>query len=169
MDYRPYVTPTTVSGDAVLDDWRRLTGPDLRLWLVTTLGDAMLTDPADGSVHFLDTISGTQTRDAPSAEGFEEVPQLSGDAEKWFMPDIVDGQAALGMRPTTDECISFKQPLVLGGKLSPDNFETCSVLVHFSLAGQIHKQVKDLPPGAKIGKVSVAQPAAGNRPWWKFW
>jgi hypothetical protein len=169
LDYRSYVTPTTVSGDAILDDWRWLTGPDLRLWIITKLGDAMLTDPANGSVHFLDTISGTLTQVASSTEAFQSVAQLSGDAEKWFMPDIVDGQAAMGMRPNTDECISFKHPPILGGKLSPDNFETCSVLVHFSLAGQIHKQVKDLPPGTKIGKVNVAQPATGRRPWWRFW
>jgi hypothetical protein len=46
------------------------------------------------------------------------------------VPPIVDGQAALGMRKGTNECLSPKHPPVLGGQIDPDNFETCNVLVH---------------------------------------
>ena len=56
MNYRKYLAKTDV-GDEVLADWRWLTGPDLRLWHVTMAGDALLRNPADGSVHFLDTVA----------------------------------------------------------------------------------------------------------------
>jgi hypothetical protein len=161
LDYRNYVTPTTVSGDAILGDWRWLTGPALQLWFATKLGDAMLTDPRDGSVHFLDTIRGTVTLVAPTTDAFQSVVLLRDNAENWFLPDVVDKQAALGVRPGPDECISLKLPPVLGGALTPDNFETCSVLLHFSVAGQIHKHAKDLPPGTTIDKFTSTQPATG--------
>jgi hypothetical protein len=70
---------------------------------------------------------------------------------------------------TANECLSFKHPPALGGQIHPNNFETCSVLVHFWIAGQLHRQVKDLPAGAKIGKIKIEEPGCGKRPWWKFW
>jgi len=114
-------------------------------------------------------IRGEVGRIADDQAAFEAAITSAEHAERWLMPKIVDGQAALGMTPGVNECLSFKHPPVLGGQLEPDNFETASVLVHFSLAGQIHQQVKDLPPGAKIGKIKIEDPAAGKRPWWKFW
>jgi Domain of unknown function (DUF1851) len=170
MGYREYVVDTTVSGDHVLDDWRWLTGSPLQLWHVTKAGDALLRDPTDGSIHFLDVIAGSVERIAEGDSDFESAVATPENAERWLMPDIVNGQAALGMRPERDECLSFKKPPVLGGQLEPDNFETCDVLVHFSIAGQIHRQVKDLPPGTKIGKLQIKEPGGQSKgPWWKLW
>ena len=165
MDYQNYLADTTVSGEAVLEDWRWLVGPTLELWRVTKAGDALLRDPADGSVHFLDVMFGKVERIADSDDAFVAALASSESAERWLMREVVDGQAALGMTPGTDECLSFKQPPVLGGEIEPDNFDIMSVLVHFSITGQIHEQVKDLPPGTKIGKIEIEEP----RPWWKFW
>ncbi len=85
------------------------------------------------------------------------------------MPEVVDGQALLGMCPGPDECLSFKHPPALGGQLDPDNFETCNIRVHFSIAGQIHQQIKDLPPGTAITNIKIEAPSGSKRPWWKFW
>ena len=152
----------------MLADWRWLTGANLQLWQVTKAGDALLRDPADGSIHFLDTVGGKVERIARDESEFESLLATDANADLWLMPDVVDGQAALGMRPGADECLSFKHPPVLGGQFDPDNFETCSVLVHFSIMGQIHRQVKDLPEGTKIGKFTIEEDG-GKRPWWKFW
>ena len=170
MGYRRYIADTTISSDAVLADWRWLVGTELHLWHVTKAGDALLRNAADGSIHFLDVMSGRVERVADNEAAFEGAVASAENAGRWFMPEVVDGQAALGMQPGADECLSFKHPPVLGGQIDPDNFETCSVLVHFSIAGQIHRQVKDLPPGTKIGKIEIVAPGGANRrPWWKFW
>jgi hypothetical protein len=168
--FREYLATTTVPGDDVLDDWRWLIGSKLQLWHVTKAGDAILRDPDDGSIRFLDVIGGKVHQIADNGPAFEAAVAEPENAERWLMPDVVDGQAALGMRPGTDECLSFKHPPVLGGQFDPDNFETCSVLVHFSIAGQIHRQVKDLPPGTKIGEIRIEEPGGRRRrPWWRFW
>jgi hypothetical protein len=169
LDYQPYLAETDVAADAVLDDWRWLIGPKLQLWRVTKAGNALLQDPTDGSIHFLDVVSGKAERIADNQAAFESAVASGENAARWLMPQIVEGQARLGMRPAINECLSFKHPPVLGGQIDPDNFETCSVLVHFSIAGQIHQQVKDLPPGTKIGKISIEEPGGAKRPWWKFW
>jgi hypothetical protein len=169
LDYRRYLAETDVAGDAVLDDWRWLVGPKLQLWRATKAGDALLRDPGDGSIHFLDVMSGEVERVADDHVGFESAVASPENADRWLMPDVVEGQAALGMTPGPNECLSLKHPLVLGGQISPDNFETCDVLVHFSISGQIHRQVKDLPQGTKIGGVKIDEPGGAKRPWWRFW
>ncbi len=169
MDYRRYLAETDVVGDAVLDDWRWLVGPKVQLWRVTKAGDALLRDPQDGSIHFLDVMSGKVEQIAADQAAFESAVASGDNADRWLMPEIVDGQSALGMSPGANECLSFKHPPVLGGQIDPDNFEACSILVHFSIAGQLHQQVKDLPPGTKIGEIKIEEPGTGNRPWWKFW
>ncbi len=170
MNYCAYLASTSVDGDEVLGDWRWLTGPNLQLWHVTKFGDALLRNSDDGAIHFLDVIGGKIERIADSESAFEAAVAIPENADRWLMQEIVDGQAVLGMRPGTNECLSFKHPPVLGGQLIPDNFETCDVLVHFSIAGQIHQQVKDLPAGTKIQDIKIEAPGGTRkRPRWKFW
>ncbi len=170
MDYQNYFAATTVSSDEMLDDWRWLIGPRLRLWRVSKSGDAFLHDPDDQSIHFLDTIGGRTERIASSLADFESMVCLGENANKWLMPEIVDAQALLGMHPGPNECLSFKHPPALGGEIDPDNFETCSIPVHFSITGQIHRQIKDLPPGTPVRNIKIGAPrSTDKRHWWKFW
>ena len=149
MNYRDYLATTTHSSDEVLGDWQWLIGTHLVLWHVTKAGDAFLRDPADGSIHMLDTVSGNVERIAADELEFESRTVSPRNAGKWLMPDVVEGQAVLGMRPGPNECLSFSPP-ALGGQLDPDNFESCNIPIHFSIAGQIHRQIKNLPPGTPI-------------------
>ena len=48
------------------------------------------------------------------------------------------------------QLFSYKKLPIIGGDYSLDNFEPTDMEVHFSFAGQIHNQVKDLPVGTKI-------------------
>ena len=170
MDYRRYLAETNKSGNAVLDDWRWLVGDQLQLWHVTKAGDALLRHSADGSIHFLDVKSGAVERIADHEAAFEAAVGSASNADRWLMSKVVDGQAALGMQPGADQCLSFQHPPALGGAISPDNLELCGILVHFSIAGQIHRQIKDLPPGTRIDELEIVPPGdGGRRPWWKFW
>jgi len=172
MDYRRYIADENANSDDVLRDWHWLTGPELKLWLVTKAGDAFLRHSGDNSIHFLDVVSAELNRVASDEDEFKSVISISENATKWLMPDVVDSQAMLGMVPAANECLSFKIPPILGGQLEPDNFETCDITVHFSIAGQLHKQVKDLPPGTKITDIKIdgpPLPEAERRPWWRFW
>jgi hypothetical protein len=39
--------------------------------------------------------------------------------------------------------------------------------VHLSVAGQIARQLKDVPDGAPVGRLDIRTPS--RKPWWKFW
>jgi hypothetical protein len=73
---------------------------------------------------------------------------------EWFMIDLIEELKNSGQDLTDRQVYSYKKLPVLGGDYSADNFEATDIEVHFCFAGQIHEQVKDLPPGTKIGDVN---------------
>jgi len=168
MPYHQYLTVVNASSDELLNDWRWLVGPSLQIWHVTKFGDAFLRDTQNGSIHFLDTAAGKLELAASEEAEFEAIMK-GPKGNEWLMPDVVDGQALLGMCPGTNECLSFIHPPALGGKLDPDNIEISAVSIHLSISGQIHRQIKDLPPGATIKNLKIVAPSPSKRPWWKFW
>lgn len=168
LKHADYFLETTASSDIILDAWQWLVGPDLRVWRITKAGDALLQDPGDGSIHFLDVLLGTVEKIADSVAAFDAALSRRENAERWLMVEVVDGQAALGMRPALDNCLSYKTPPVLGGEIEPDNIELCDVAVHFGIAGQIHQQVKDLAPGTAVEAIKIEHQRKRSR-WWKLW
>lgn len=68
---------------------------------------------------------------------------------------VMDQMAALQVGTAKNQSFSFKRPPILGGAIAADNSEVSDVVVHFSIAGQFHRQVKDLPPGMKIRNVKI--------------
>lgn len=161
-------TKTTYPIDRLLEDWRWLLPDEVELVVISKFGDAFVRRAKDGAILWLNVAEGVVEQVAPTLEEFQSALTQPEQVNDWFMSEIVEGQAALGMEPGTDECLSYKHPPVLGGCIEPENFEVCDIAVHFSIAGQVHRQVKDLPPGTKIGRVHLGEPTA-NKPWWRFW
>ena len=130
----------------------------------------MLQNPNDGSIHFLNITDGEVEQIASRVTDFEEKLADPENLERWLNCLIVDGQAALGMRPAADQCLSFVQPPILGGRIQPNNFEICDITVHLSISGQVLRQVKELPPGTRIRNISIQTPETEHpKAWWKFW
>jgi hypothetical protein len=75
--------------------------------------------------------------------------------DEWFIPQLVGDILALGITRASHECFGFKKPPVLGGEYDPSNFEPTDISVHFSVLGQLHEQVKDLPEGTPISNINI--------------
>jgi hypothetical protein len=60
-----------------------------------------------------------------------------------------------GAQPNYDQCIGYKKPLYLGGTHDFANFELSDFEVYWSICGQIMDQIRGLPPGTKIGSISI--------------
>jgi hypothetical protein len=67
--------------------------------------------------------------------------------------DLIDALKNKGHLLKQGQVYSYKKVVVLGGDYSTDNFEPTNIEVHFSFWGQVHQQVKDLPPGTNIASV----------------
>jgi Domain of unknown function (DUF1851) len=58
--------------------------------------------------------------------------------------------AARGLTLDANEVYSFSHPPVLGGQIAVENVETMDFDVSLTITGQLHRQVRDLPPGTQI-------------------
>ena len=148
------VAPSNHSPAALLSEWRWLLGDAYQIVLISSLGDMFLTD-ASGAIHWLDVGAGRLTEIASSFDEFQQLRQQPANAAEWFVPQLVGGILLTGVRLGPGECFSYKVPPVLGGQMEPSNFEPADLAVHFSILGQIHQQIKDLPDGTSIGEIKL--------------
>jgi hypothetical protein len=140
----------------LLEDWRWLVGDSVRLLLVSAIGDMFLED-SSGQVLWLDAGAGQVHKIAASVEQFQQLRQQREKVDQWFIPLLVGDLITSGVRLAPGQCYSYKKPPILGGEIEPANFEPADLAVHFSLLGQIHRQVKDLPPGTKINQIKIKE------------
>lgn len=143
------VSPNGVNFDALLTDWRWLVDAALAPVAITAMGDVFFR-AGDGSIHWLDTVAGRLTRVASDADEFKSLIAQPEYLDEWFLPQLVGDLKTGGMSLGEGQCYSYKIPPVLSGPVEPSNVEPTDLLIHFSLTGQIHRQLKGLPEGTSI-------------------
>jgi hypothetical protein len=143
--------------DDLLQDWRWLLGDSMRLLLVSAIGDMFLADTA-GQVFWLEAGVGQLQKITGSIDQFQQLRQQRENVDQWFIPQLVIDMINSGVRLAPGQCCSYKKPPILGGEIELSNFEPMDLSVHFSILGQIHRQVKDLPPGTKIKDIKIKGP-----------
>jgi hypothetical protein len=146
---------THLEREALLRDWQWLIGQQKQPILLAAIGDAYLQDTQDGTVHLLDVGAGELEQ---VAESVDEFRALLGDRQfvtDSFVPGTIVELRGAGKTLGYGQIYSYKHPPVLGGSYSTDNLEPTDIQVHFSVLGQIHAQVKDLPPGTPIDRIDI--------------
>jgi hypothetical protein len=141
------------SADRLIGDWIWLIGNDKTPILVSAIGDLFLRDDKN-NIFWLNVGEGKLNLVANGNEEFEGKLKDVDQVNEWFMIDLIEELKNSGQELNERQIYSYKKLPVLGGDYSADNFEVTDIEVHFCFAGQIHEQVKDLPPGTKIGKVN---------------
>jgi hypothetical protein len=119
------------------------------------MGDMFIRRPSSGEIAFVDALEGSLTLAAESKEAWQKQLEDPDRFEHWFLPDLVSLLRERGLVLSSGQCYSPIHPPFLGGELVPENMEVTSWRVHFCIAGQIHRQIKDLPPGTRIDKITV--------------
>jgi hypothetical protein len=75
--------------------------------------------------------------------------------DQFLLAGIAIGAQERGIHPGPAQIFMFNTPPVLGGEISADNVQAMDFVVAAALCGQLARQVKDLPPGAKVSGFSV--------------
>jgi hypothetical protein len=122
--------------------------------LPTACGDLFLRR-VDGGIAFLDTYAGTCETVAPNYEQWKAMLDDPGQVEAWFRGGLIGELLEAGLERGPGQCFSPLVPQVVNGSWEPSNFDACDLLVHLAMLGQIHRQVKDLPPGTRISGFEV--------------
>lgn len=141
----------------LLEDWDWAMPEPITPILITAMGD-VFAQAESGTVYFLDAECGTIESIAASVDEFRRLLTDAAFVTDRMYPSRIVQLRKANLTLGTHEVYGNKHPLVLGGADTLENIETANVVVHLSLLGQIHKQVKDLPPGTPINSFKVEGP-----------
>lgn len=137
-----------------LEAWGWIGLEGLTVIAVSAFGEPFFRDPR-GAIHQLDTLEGRLNDVAGSLSGFTAMLQEAAARDELLLAGLVLGAIRRGLILAPGECYDFKIAPILGGEISADQIETMSFLVKLHIAGQLHDQVRHLPPGTKINSVTI--------------
>ena len=149
--------------DARVDLIRRFT-PDqfaraLESWNWIGVGDKgpLFTSPFgdvffryDAGFWWLDTLEATLTREWATAEDLTAALNTPEGQDRYLLAGLAASAERQGITPTAMQVYGFKIAPVLGGEVGLANVEAIDFVVSINLLGQLHQQVRDLPPGTAI-------------------
>lgn len=137
-----------------LDGWTWMTLDGLVVVAVSAFRDLFLRAP-DGAIHMLDTIGGELREVAADLPDLAERLRDSDVRADLLLPALVEGARDKGLRLEAGECYDFRLPPVLGGEMTVEAIGKSPFVVKLDLAGQLHAQVKALPPGTPIRGIDL--------------
>jgi hypothetical protein len=138
--------------DRLTEDWTWLIGTDKKVILISAIGDMFLASDNE-NIFWLDVGQGKLEMVAVDKKEFEIKLTDIEQVNEWFMIDLTTQLRLSDKKLKDGQLYSYKKLPVIGGEYLVDNFEPTDIEVHFSFAGQIHNQIKDLPDGTRIREV----------------
>lgn len=111
---------------------------------------------ADDGIWWLDTLEGALTCPWPDTAALGADLATEEGQDQFLLAGLAHGAASRGLVPTETQVYAFTIPPVLGGPLTVDNIVVLDFVVAVDLAGQIHDQVRLLPPGTPISGVTIS-------------
>jgi len=139
----------------ILSDWQWLIGVNKLPILVCAIGDVFLQDSETGVIDCLDVSSGEVLPIASDVNEFRELLSSTEFVVNHFAVQLVGDLLKSGLSLASGEVFSFKKPLALGGDCVLENIEPTDLEVHFSIYGQIHEQIKNLPDGVSVDNIKI--------------
>lgn len=149
------------ASQALLGDWRWLTGDEVTVWRVTVFGDLFLKAPSD-CIYRLDCGWGTYEEVAPNEDEWRIQAAVRG-ADWHYLPVLLELRE-MGVELEPGQVYSWRQDLMAGGAETVDNVDRCDAAVHVSVAGQFAYAIRDLPPGARITESDLPPLDGSSRP-----
>jgi hypothetical protein len=150
-----FISPSVEDVHRALDGWKWIGLTGLRAIAVSAFGEVFF-QSADDTVLHLDTLEG---RLSPVSRDLPEFIAKLLEAEHrdaLLLGGLVMSARSRGMPLPPGHCYDFKLPPALGGAMDVDQIRTQLFVVKLDLAGQLHEQVKDLPPGTPIDKITIS-------------
>jgi len=140
---------SNIDWNKLIVDWIWLIGNDKEPIIISSIGDMFLKDN-NGKIYWLNVGEGLLDFVSDNIDDFKSKLKENSQVDEWFMIELVQQIKESGLELVNGKLYGYKKLPAIGGDYIPENFELTDLEVHFSLAGQIHKQIKDLPDGTKV-------------------
>jgi hypothetical protein len=138
---------------AALESWSFLELSDKRPLFTSPFGDVFF-ESADG-FWFLDLLAGELSRRWATESDFSSSLNSREGQDEYLMIGLASEAESTGLLPGEAQIYSFRVPPALGGAVELGNVELGDFVVATNIAGQIHQQIRDLPPGTPISGVTL--------------
>ena len=136
-----------------LDDWAWLPIGGKHPFLASLFGDVFLEDSA--GIWVLDVLEGSLERVFDDRIQMTAVLGTEEGQDRHLLAGLAFGaEHRLGLVPGPDQVLAWRLPPVLGAPTAVENLQLMDFEVYLSLQGQLHRQLKDLPPGTRISGFS---------------
>jgi hypothetical protein len=148
------INPTIDDIKSALESWDWIDFSGLTPIAVSCFGDIFF--DSESAIYFLDTLEGRLKEICKTRTELQALLNTTEGQDEFLLGGLVDAIRARGVELKEGECYDFKVSPVLGGPIEVENVWKMNFEVSLNIAGQIHRQVKDLPPGTKITEVRLA-------------
>lgn len=156
LEFSDLVAPVTDLGVAFpesLAAWRWLVPASAQPLLISALGDLFVS--LSDSILFLDTEKGSLAPVARNRGDWKGAMQEPDKLAAWFRPGLVAELRGSGLSLRSGEVFSPLVPPILGGSHTAENYTASQWRHHLHFLGQVHDQVRLLPPGTKIDRLAL--------------
>ena len=133
---------------SALESWTFLDLVDKRPLFTSPFGDIFMQGPT--SYWLLDVVGGSLNEICSTGEELTAILNTREGRDQYLMIGLAAEAVADGLVPDADEIYDFRVPPVLGGGFEVANLQLVDFEVAVNLAGQIHAQVRNLPPGTSV-------------------
>jgi hypothetical protein len=148
-----------------LEDWS-WTGADVLTPLgASPFGDVFLIGP-DG-IMMLDTLEGRLVPAFSTVEEMRSALATPEGQDRYLTAGLALAADRRGLTLEHPQVYAYVAPPVLGGPIAADNLHVMDFVVWLSIAGQLHRQIRDLPPGARVTGVAMEEPVPAGRTGWR--
>ena len=139
-----------------LESWHWLDPLDGKTPRFTSLFGDVFFEAADGW-WYLDTLGGELKRPWDSRDLMGRVLATEDGQDEYLLGGLAMAADRKGIRLGPDQVYDFTHPPALGGSFDVKNIQTIDFVVGVNIAGQIHHQIHDLPPGTQISGFRIAE------------
>lgn len=139
--------------DDALESWSFLDLVGKRALFASPFGDVFLQD--EHGIWFLDVLAADLTQLWTDQHALSDTLNTRDGQEQYLMIGLASELDAAGVRPGASQVYGFATPPALGGAIAADNVEVIDFAVAINLLGQIHNQIRNLPPGTPISGVTL--------------
>lgn len=143
------INPSEQALEAIRESWNWLLGSDWKPILFSAIGDVFVLLPAK-SIWWLSTATGDLEQVASHQAEFTQLLDTEL-VDEWFLPGLVHALIENGQSLNEHECYSYRIfPIFEQGSFSVENMFCLNTAEHFSISGQIHRQLRAKPDGSSV-------------------
>jgi hypothetical protein len=137
-----------------LSSWAWLDIGSLTPRLASPFGDVFFESPTGW--WFLDTIEGTLLQAWGSGQELQAILNTPEGQDQYLLLGLAQEAESQGLTPHDGQVYSFTVPPVLGGPMAVENVSVVDFVVAVDTAGQIHEQIRNLPPGTPVSGLDIS-------------